>query len=211
MVERGSMRGRALNIVAALKGWFGSHMPTRESIAANRWLEPFAHHLLSPGLWRLNRRSVPRGVALGLVAGLVVPFAHTVIAALLAIPLRANVLIAAGTTWVSNPITWIVIFPLERSIGKFLIGLGHIKAASHAAIQAGGPVHSWLSLILKTSGEIALGSVVLAGVAGIAGYFLVGMVWRFRMGRKWRSRRWRLDTGANPGPETGLDTGLKIG
>lgn len=197
--EGGSDSNPKMTTIAAIKGWFRGHMPTRESIAANRWLEPFAHHLLNPGLWRLNRRSVPRGVALGLVAGLAVPFAHTVIAAILAIPLRANVLVAAATTWVSNPITWIVIFPLERSIGKFLIDFGHIRAASHAAVAVGGPVHGWLSLILKTSGEIALGSVVLAIVVGVTGYFLVALIWRFRMARKWRSRHWRQKPGLDHG------------
>ncbi|WP_293879885.1 DUF2062 domain-containing protein [Sphingomonas sp.] len=181
--------------------WLHGHLPTRETIAANRWLAPFAPHLLNNGLWRLNRRSVPRGVALGLFAGLAVPFAHTIIAALLAIPLRANVLIAAGTTVVSNPITWIVIFPLERSIGRFLIGLNHINPAVHVAAQAGSSVHGWLSVVLKTSGEIALGSVVLAIAAGVVGYVLVSLIWRFRMARKWRGRHDRgpiMAGGAGP-------------
>ena len=39
---------------------------TRDQIERNRFLKPFAHRLLRSELWRFTRRSVPRGVALGL-------------------------------------------------------------------------------------------------------------------------------------------------
>jgi uncharacterized protein len=168
--------------------WVRARLPTRDSIADNRWLAPFAHQLGHPGLWHFNRRSVPRGFALGLAAGLAVPFPHTVIAALLAIPLRANVLISAATTWISNPLTWIVIFPAERAIGKFLIGLGHAAPAPDVAMQAGTAVQGWLSWLLETSGEIALGSIVLGLIAGVVGYALMVQIWRIRVMRKWRKR-----------------------
>ena len=174
--------------MAGVLAWARSHMPTRESIAGNPWLAPFAHRLTHPSLWHLNRRSVPRGIGIGIAAGLALPFAHTLLAALLAIPLRANVLIAAGTTWLSNPLTWIVIFPAERAIGKFLIGVAHAAPAPDVAAQAGTAMQGWLGWLLETTGEIALGSVMLGFVAGTIGYFLTKLVWRMRVGRKWRRR-----------------------
>ena len=48
------------------------HTPTREGMAQNKYLAPIAHRFLSPELWRFTRRSVPRGVALGIFSGLVV-------------------------------------------------------------------------------------------------------------------------------------------
>ena len=68
-------------------------------------LRPFARRLSEPVLWRMTHRSVPRGVALGLGIGVIIPFMHTFIAAVLAIPLRANVAMAAAFTLVVNPIT----------------------------------------------------------------------------------------------------------
>ena len=44
----------------------------------------------------MTRRSVPRGVAVGLFVAVIIPVMHTFIAALLAIPARANVAVAAG-------------------------------------------------------------------------------------------------------------------
>ena len=46
---------------------FRNAMPTREGLATNRFVKPVAHRVLAPELWRFTRRSVPRGVALGLV------------------------------------------------------------------------------------------------------------------------------------------------
>ena len=73
------------------KGWLRRHIPTRETIDSYRLLRPFAKQLSQPNLWHLNHRSVPRGIALGLGVGVIIPFMHTFVAAIFAIPLRANV------------------------------------------------------------------------------------------------------------------------
>ncbi len=88
-----------------MRGWATRHMPTRETFERSRWLRPIAHRVLRPELWRFHRRSVPRGVALGMVVGILVPVAQTLVAALLALPVRANVPVAAVTTLLTNPLT----------------------------------------------------------------------------------------------------------
>src|SRR5438270_11971134 len=85
--------------------WLKGHIPTRDTIHEYRLLRPFASHLRHPSLWRLNRRSVPRGVAVGLFVAVIIPVMHTFIAALLAIPARANVAVPALLTLVVNPLT----------------------------------------------------------------------------------------------------------
>ena len=58
-------------------------------------------------LWRFTRRSVPRAVFAGLFIGifLMVPGLQIVGAALLCVPMRANIPIAAAMTFLSNPLT----------------------------------------------------------------------------------------------------------
>src|SRR6476661_8965404 len=85
--------------------WLRNHIPTRETIHRYRLLRPFAPHLSQPALWRMTPRSVPRAVALGLFVGIIIPVMHTAIAAILAIPLRANIAITALFTLVVNPLT----------------------------------------------------------------------------------------------------------
>ena len=87
--------------------WWHANAPTRESLEHNKFLAPVAHRVLEPSLWRFTRRSVPRGVALGLLVGifLLIPGIQIAGAALLALPFRANIPVAAAMTFLSNPAT----------------------------------------------------------------------------------------------------------
>src|SRR3954453_10429363 len=100
-------------------GWLNRHLPTREPIGRNRLLRPFASHLRHPSLWRLNRRSVPRGVAIGLFVAVMIPVMHTFVAAILAIPARANVAVAALLTMVVNPLTIPPLYVAAYRIGSW--------------------------------------------------------------------------------------------
>ena len=100
-----------------LADWFRKNMPTREQMEHNRFIRPFAGRVLRSELWRFTRRSVPRGVALGLLVGIIIPFAQILFAALLSVPLRANVPIAALTTFVTNPVTTPLLW-----IGAYWVG-----------------------------------------------------------------------------------------
>src|SRR6476659_11468602 len=99
--------------------WLKKHIPTRHSIHEYRLLRPFAPHLSQPALWRMTRKSVPRGVALGLFVGVIIPFMHTFIAAILAIPARANVGVAALLTLVVNPLTIPIMYLAAYRIGSW--------------------------------------------------------------------------------------------
>jgi uncharacterized protein (DUF2062 family) len=153
--------------------WFKAHLPTRESLAANRWTKPFAKYILRPSLWRFTRRSVPRAVAVGLLVAPIIPVAHTGVAALLAVPVRANIVIAAATTWLINPFTMPAFY-----YGAYQVG---------SALLTADPVGA-----LGKAGATALGTVVTAVILSALGYLLASFTWRFRMARKWRARRKRL-------------------
>ena len=53
-----------------ITSWFHANAPSRESLENSQILKPVAHRVLAPELWRFTRRSVPRGVALGLIVGI---------------------------------------------------------------------------------------------------------------------------------------------
>src|SRR3546814_19894872 len=87
--------------------WLAKNAPKREELAEHRWMRPFAGRILRSELWRFTRRSVPRGVAIGLLVGifLMIPGLQIIGAALLAVPFRANLPVAAAMTFPSNPAT----------------------------------------------------------------------------------------------------------
>ena len=169
--------------------WLRRHIPTRETIHRYRLLRPFARHLSKPELWRLHRRSVPRAVALGLAVGVIIPFMHTVIAAMLAIPLRANVAIAAAFTLVINPLTIPPMYYAAYRIGSWELHHDATLVNPATAERVSGELSRFLFWIHQASGPIALGVLTIAASAGLLGYVVSALLWRWWLGSKWRQRR----------------------
>jgi uncharacterized protein len=163
-------------------------LPTRESIAANRWTRPFAHHLLRPDLWHLNRRSVPRAVAVGLLIAPIIPVAHTLVAALAAVPTRANLVIAAAVTWLINPFTIPPFYYAAYLVGTALLRIDAMSPIPQVTHPATGQATHWAAWLLAKSGPLALGTLVMAVVIASIGYLVASFVWRWNIGRKWRAR-----------------------
>ncbi|MXO59197.1 DUF2062 domain-containing protein [Altererythrobacter salegens] len=172
------------------KSWLARRlpaMPTREEMAQNRWLAPIAHRFLSPELWRFTRRSVPRGVALGLFSGFIVPVGQIFLAAFLALPARANVPLAALVTFVTNPFTlpfWLI---TANKVGKFVLKIDAVAGGTaRAEIDSGRwQDFGWFGF-LKTAGVTAFGFVVLAVVTSALGYVIASWFWRWRVGNRRR-------------------------
>lgn len=166
--------------------------PTREDMAANKYLAPIAHRFLSPELWRFTRRSVPRGVALGLFAAFIVPIGQIFLAAFLALPWRANVPLAALVTFVTNPFTlpfWLVV---ANRIGEFFLQFDATGATIAAATaSADGEAGNFLAMVYEVGVSTVLGGVVLAVVSPLLGWVISGWVWRAIVSRK-RARRLKV-------------------
>ena len=169
--------------------WLKGHIPTRETIGQYRLLRPFAHHLRHPSLWRLNRRSVPRGVALGLFVGVIIPVMHTFVAALLAIPSRANVAVAALMTLVINPLTIPIMYLAAYRIGSWELHYDANLVSAAAAERFSGELSRMLFWVHHASGPIAVGILTIAVTAALLGYLISTFVWRFWSGSRWRRRR----------------------
>src|SRR6478609_10113997 len=135
--------------------WLKRHIPTRETVHRYRLLRPFARHLTHASLWRMTRRSVPRGVALGLFVGVIIPFMHTFIAAILAIPLRANVAVAAAFTLLINPLTIPPIYYAAYRIGSWELHYDAALVNAEAAERFSSELSRLLFWVHHASGPIA--------------------------------------------------------
>lgn len=198
MAEAAAKPGLVARTVGRVRGY----IPTRERIEANRYLRPVAHRILAPALWRFTRRSVPRGVALGLFTGILFPFAHMLLAALGALPVKANVPVAVGTTLLHNPITAVPLFVSAYELGHWVLRLDRAvpgtPIASNVRANAG-----WLHWLVASGGPSTIvGLVILAVVLSVLGYAVASLVWRIRIARKWRARAGR--TGRKQAVEPGV-------
>src|SRR5919112_309339 len=169
--------------------WLTRHIPTRDTIHHYRVLRPFAPHLRHPALWRMTHRSVPRAVALGLFVGVIIPVMHTAIAALLAIPLRANVAITAAFTLVVNPLTIPAIYYAAYRIGAWELHHDATLVNPAAAERFSGELSRLLFWIHEASGSIALGVLTIAAASAFLGYVAAALAWRFWSRGRWQQRR----------------------
>ncbi|WP_267349068.1 MULTISPECIES: DUF2062 domain-containing protein [unclassified Sphingomonas] len=171
--------------------WMRRNMPTRDSMEQSRLLRPVAHRVLAPELWRFTRRSVPRGVALGMVAGFLFPVAQIAIAALFALPARANVPVAALTTFITNPLTTPILWYIAYQIGHWLLRTDTPLIAQPVAETATG----WLQWatgafhwLWEQGPAFGLGLCVLTAACAILGYAGTALGWRLWIAHKWRVR-----------------------
>ena len=155
-------------------------MKSREEILESRWIRPFAHLFSHPSLWHLNRRSVPRALAIGLFAAFIVPVGQFLLAALLALPLRANVPLAAASTLVTNPLTFPPIY-----LAAYKVGSWFMRPASEGA---GELARTFGEKVLDVSGPTALGLLIFAIAASSLGYVIGANWWRLRLLQRWRGR-----------------------
>jgi len=175
-----------------LSDWIRKNSPRRESFEKSRFLRPFAQRVFHPALWRFTRRSVPRGVALGLLVGifLLIPGIQIIGAALLALPFRANVPVAAAMTFLSNPATTPFILAASLYVGNATLRLGADVTQFEALIGRNASLGEWMTWLLSSAAPAMLwGLFIIAISTAIVGYVLAALGWRIFIVRKWRSRR----------------------
>jgi hypothetical protein len=168
-------------------------MPRREDLAESRWIKPLGGRVLHSEFWRFTRRSVPRGVGVGLLVGifLMIPGLQIVGAALLSVPLRANIPIAALMTFLSNPATTPFILLASLEVGSVL-GFRTDIASFYALSASGAGVGEWLSWLFSDAAPaLVTGLLIIASVSGAIGYFLSIFIWRWWQARKWKRRALR--------------------
>ena len=177
-------------LVKAARSFMARHAPSHEEIQNSRWLKPFGRRVRSSELWRFTRRSVPRGVAIGLFIGifLMVPGLQIVGSTLICIPLRGNVPIAAAMTFLSNPATTPFFLLAALNVGNRLgfqadLATFEVLATTHASIGR------WLAWLFSDAAPAMVsGLAIIAAVVAFVGYGVSLVAWRWWVGQKWNQR-----------------------
>lgn len=173
-----------------LARWFHKQMPTHEQLAANRFTAPLARR---QELFRFTRRSVPRGVAVGLFVGIfaLIPGVQIVGAALMCVPVRGNIPLAAMMTFLSLPVTTPFILIGSVWVGNQL-GFHADVETFKSLIRNEAGVRQWLYWLLSDAGPSLVTGLFLIAVASAAvGYVLAVWFWRNWIGRKHKARQLR--------------------
>jgi len=143
----------------------------------------FGSLLHAPQLWHLNRGSVSRAFAIGLFWAMVPMPLQTIPAAASALWWRANLALAVGLTWISNPVTLAPLMYAGYRLGRW---------ALHRRPPPPGFEASWEWLRTNLADAwlpLYAGSLTIAVAASVIGYWGVRVLWRWNVGRNWRHRR----------------------
>jgi hypothetical protein len=166
------------------KAKFKTHLPTRETLAQQRWLGPIAHRVTEYDLWHLKTESVARGVAIGMFWAFVVPFAQIIFAAAHCVWWRGNIPVAAGVTLITNPLT----------IGGWLYlayQLGSLFVAPNGAPAVAG-TQGWMATLQSFGWPTVVGMGIFAVGCATLGYVLVrlssALSLHWRLARRARRR-----------------------
>jgi uncharacterized protein (DUF2062 family) len=190
MADRRGARGPHLQPPGFLRRLADKATPSREEVLESRWLKPFGKRIRQSDLWRFTRRSVPRGVFAGLFIGifLMIPGLQIVGAALMCMPMRGNVPVAAAMTFLSNPATTPFFLIAAIALGNKL-GFRADLAAFEALYSSGAGFSRWSQWLLSDAAPAMIsGLFLIALVSAFVGYGVSIVVWRWWVAAKWRRR-----------------------
>lgn len=177
-------------MVKRIGRWVARNAPNREELAESRFIKPFGARVLRSELWRFTRRSVPRGVGIGLLIGifLMIPGLQIIGAALMSVPFRANIPVAAAMTFLSNPATTPFILVASMYVGNALGFRADLSAFWELYGRRAGP-GEWLAWLASDAAPaLVSGLFVIAFASALVGYVVSKFGWTWWVGRKWKRR-----------------------
>lgn len=168
------------------------YLPDAEAVRSRRIVALFGRWLQHPGLWCLNRRSVPGAVAIGLFAGLIPGPLQMLTALLLAATLKKNIPVALLVTLYTNPLTIVPLYVLAFEYGNLLLGRSHGLGAIEPFVMDWsdwlGSMQAMAHWCLSLGKPLAVGLTALGLTLAALGYLAARLGWRLYITLAWRAR-----------------------
>jgi len=159
------------------------YLPHPKILTDNRLIRLLGPRLHDPSLWHINRQSFSGAIAVGVFCAFMpVPF-QMLLAALAAISLRFNILVAVPTVWISNPITLAPMFYFCYRIGAAILDIHADKFNFELSFNwvVTGMLDIWQPLLL--------GCLVVGLVSATVSYWLMQFLWRYHLLTRIKNRR----------------------
>jgi uncharacterized protein (DUF2062 family) len=116
---------------------------------------------------RGHPKELARGLAAGVFAGMFPLFGlQTIIGVAIAFRIKGNPLMAAGGTWISNPLTYLPIYAFNYRLGCWLLGRPAVNLFTDVE-----SMKAWLETGADVGVALMLGSFVMGVIFGVFSYF----------------------------------------
>ena len=162
---------------------FKKHLPTKESFQKNRLFRFLGERVFKPELWHFNRRSVAKAFAIAFFwLWMPIPL-QTVCAAVFALIYRANISLAVGLVFISNPLTIPPMMFLAYKVGSLILNTNQIVVYHGNKIE-------WVKENIAVNWQPMLfGSVVLALLSSLIAYTTINIIWRLSIVEKYKAKK----------------------
>ena len=172
-------------------------LPTPEKVLESRTLKLFAPQLADARLWHFNRHSLNKAVYIGVLSAFFPLPGQMLLALIGALIFRANVPMALGLTWITNPLTTLPVFYAGYYIGAKILDVPMIS------LRTIGRMISDLSLWIISDGAnpfitfkgtvslaaFCLGLTILAIITRIVCGLAFKVIWRYKTVTSWQKRQ----------------------
>jgi uncharacterized protein (DUF2062 family) len=161
-------------------------LPHPDVIIQNRWIKLLGPRLQDPSLWHVNRRSCSLAVALGVFCAFIPAPFQMLIAAVGAILIRVNILVAVPIVWISNPVTMPPMFYFCYLIGVEILDTEELGFNFELSFE-------WLLNGLTAIWQpFLLGCLVVGVITSVASFALVRILWHLHILSHIKERATRL-------------------
>ena len=172
-------------------------LPTPEKILASRTLKWFAPQLADPRLWHFNRHSLNKAVYIGVLSAFFPLPGQMLLALIGALIFRANVPMALGLTWITNPVTSLPVFYAGYYVGAKILDVPMISLrligsmiadfSLWALSDGANPFITYKGTVSLTA--FCLGLTILAIVSSIVCGLAFKAIWRYKTVTSWQKRQ----------------------
>ena len=166
------------------KRYFKRLTPHPDKLRQNKMLKLLGDKVYAADLWHLNRKSVARAFFNGVFWAFIPMPLQMLAAALLAVPMRANIPLSVALVWLTNPFTMPFVFYFNYKIGTLILGS---REKEHFKLSVEWIWHKiehiWLPLYV--------GSFVNALIAAALSYVIIMVLWRLHVLKRWQERKHR--------------------
>lgn len=165
------------------KKWLRKLLPSADNIKRIPYIDYLGDFIHNPNFWHLNRYSVSTAVSVGIFISFM-PFpGHMLMAALIAILLRANLPISVSLVWISNPFTIPPMIYASYKIGTLLL---HVKPVKfHIEMSFHWLYHE----LVHVAAPLLMGSFTLGMLFALIGNLWVRLWWRYHVAKLWKKRQ----------------------
>jgi len=162
-----------------------SLIPNAARIREIKSLHVLGDWIYETNLWHLNRYSASMAFFVGLFMAFMPIPGQMPVAALMALLARCNLPISVCLVWITNPLTMAPLFFMAYRVGALIIDVPLAPMEFELSFHWLGSqlAHIWQPFLL--------GCLICGLFFGCLGYFVVSLLWRWRVSVHWRERKRR--------------------